>query len=80
MGHHFIKPGDTEDISVSKICALFKGYHNISNNKLMYLIQGADWVANGMSCGDIQWNAPAILCVIHVEVCEVRHTEYKVLI
>jgi len=27
----------------------------------MYLIQGASWVANGMSCGDIQWNAPAIL-------------------
>ena len=36
-------------------------YHNISNNKLMYLIQGADSVADGMSYGEIQWNAQAIL-------------------
>jgi hypothetical protein len=36
-------------------------YNNISNNKLMYLTQGAVWVASGMSCGDVQWNAPAIL-------------------
>ena len=35
--------------------------HNNSNNKLMCLIQGADWFADGMSCGDTQWNAPAIL-------------------
>ena len=36
-------------------------YHNISNNKLMFLIQGAGWAVNGMSYGDLQWNAPAIL-------------------